>query len=150
MPSTSTVLSAACRTEPYWPWRQASCTAPLWFPAHRFLPPRRRYSSGKRASTYGIGVPKTVCSRPRQRKPSAAAETPTVTPPEGDDCGNSARAHIDSGEPDARLNRSRGHGSPSRGWRRHRLLCRRPLTSQDRTWIGRGHTDVPRVRGAHT
>ena len=31
-----------------------------------------------------------------------------------------------------------------------RLLCRRPLRSQDRPRIGRGDRDVARVRGAHT
>ena len=36
------------------------------------------------------------------------------------------------------------------GWRRHRLLCRRPSRSQDRPWIGGGDTGVARVRGAHT
>jgi hypothetical protein len=34
-----------------------------------------------------------------------------------------------------------------RGWRRHRLLCRRPSRSQDRPRIGRGDRDVAALPG---
>ena len=37
-----------------------------------------------------------------------------------------------------------------RGWRRHCLLSRRPLRSQDRPGLGRVDRDVARVAGAHT
>ena len=37
-----------------------------------------------------------------------------------------------------------------RGWRRHRILCPRPLRSRNRPRIGRGDRNIVRVRGAHT
>jgi hypothetical protein len=36
------------------------------------------------------------------------------------------------------------------GWRRHRILRRRPSRNQNRPRVGRGDRDVARVRGTHT
>jgi hypothetical protein len=54
------------------------------------------------------------------------------------------------GQPEDRPLRPRLYRHPKRGWRRHRVLCRRPLRSRDTPQIGRDDRDVARVRGAHT